>query len=64
MGLESGKTSAKLTIRDNGRGFPADRPAGHGRRIMLERAESIGATLEVSELGAGTEVKVSYGQDE
>lgn len=51
----------ELTIWDDGVGFPPDRPAGHGRRIMQERAEGIGATLEVkSAVGSGTEVRIWY----
>ena len=50
-----------LSVRDDGRGFAQDRPMGHGRRIMAERAQSIGASLEIdSAPGKGTDVRVSY----
>ena len=50
-----------LLVRDDGRGFAMDKPMGHGRRIMAERAESIGASLEITSApGEGTEVRVSY----
>ena len=59
--LKRTSDSAELTVRDDGRGFAEDRAPGHGRRIMQERAESVGATLDVSsEPGAGTEVRVLY----
>jgi signal transduction histidine kinase len=50
-----------LVVRDDGRGFAPDRPAGHGRRIMADRAASVGATLAVeSKPGAGTSVRVRF----
>ena len=52
-----------LTIVDDGRGFdPAHVPKGHlGLAIMHERADSIGAELEVvSAPGSGTTVRLSY----
>lgn len=54
-----------LTIVDDGHGFdPANVPKGHlGLAIMHERADSIGAQLEInSERGAGTTVRLSYPQ--
>ena len=59
--LEDRPEAVSLAIRDNGRGFSEDRPSGHGRRIMQERADSIGATLSVvSGRGQGTTVVVWY----
>ena len=52
-----------LTISDDGRGFdPGNVPKGHlGLAIMHERAESIGAQLDVeSTPGSGTTVRLSY----
>jgi PAS domain S-box-containing protein len=52
-----------LTITDDGRGFdPGNVPKGHlGLAIMHERAESIGAQLDVeSTLGSGTTVRLSH----
>jgi two-component system nitrate/nitrite sensor histidine kinase NarX len=52
-----------LSIRDNGRGFVLDKvtPEHLGLTIMHERAETIGASLEVrSQLGQGTEVEVAW----
>jgi len=54
---------ARLSIADDGRGFDV-RETGHntlGLRIMRERAEQIGAMLEVeSQIGAGTTVTVTW----
>jgi signal transduction histidine kinase len=52
-----------LTIVDDGHGFdPANVPKGHlGLAIMHERAESIGARLDItSARDAGTTVRLSY----
>ncbi|MFZ6029500.1 MAG: two-component regulator propeller domain-containing protein [Chloroflexota bacterium] len=54
---------ANLEIRDNGVGFDAAqvRPASMGQRIMRERAEAIGADLQVSSApGRGTTVSVTW----
>ena len=58
---QRGPDGLALAVRDDGRGFAADRPAGHGRRIMRDRANSanIGLTIE-SRPGQGTEVRVRY----
>ncbi len=56
-----------LSISDNGRGFePAGVPPGHlGIGIMRERAEAVGARLEIqSEPGHGTTVTVVWPDDE
>lgn len=52
-----------LTLRDNGRGFDlqATSPECMGLHIMRERAETIGAQLQVeSEPGAGTQVSMLW----
>jgi len=59
------KWSGRLTLclQDNGRGFDLDHiPANRlGLNIMRERAESIGANLEIdSQLGRGTTVQLSW----
>ena len=54
---------ASLEVEDNGQGFdPAHRPPGHfGLQSMQERAESIGARLEVeTRLGQGTRVSLLW----
>jgi PAS domain S-box-containing protein len=61
--LECEPGRAMLSIRDDGCGFdPADvKPAHLGLDIMRERAETMGATLEVfSDLGQGTQIKVVW----
>lgn len=64
--LEYLPAEVSLEVRDDGRGFEApgdgsiESPVGHyGLTGMRERAESIGATLEIgSEAGAGTSVRL------
>lgn len=58
--LTFGKTSVKLTIRDNGGGFLVhDVNSGYGIRGMKQRAEGIGAKLRVrSSPGHGTVVSI------
>jgi two-component system nitrate/nitrite sensor histidine kinase NarX len=54
---------ATLSISDDGRGFDGARvPPGHlGIGIMRERAEAIGAQLEIeSQAGQGTRVTVTW----
>jgi PAS domain S-box-containing protein len=61
--LVFGPETVKLDITDNGRGFAVDAiPAGHfGLSIMRERAQEIGATLQIkSEIGNGTQVHVTW----
>jgi PAS domain S-box-containing protein len=63
--LNSKPGSARLQIRDDGCGFLPDQvPSGHlGLGIMRERAESVGATVEVqSRPGHGTQVLVRWHQ--
>ena len=49
-----------LSVRDNGKGF-GNKVPGHGLRIMEERAEAIGAAIDISsEPGVGTEVRATY----
>ena len=57
----------RFTVRDDGCGFDAGRPAGDdlhvGLRIMHERAERIGATVDVTSTpGAGTRVVLNLPQ--
>jgi signal transduction histidine kinase len=62
--LEYGPAELALIVKDDGRGFESSNgaasPAGHyGLTGMRERADLIGATLEVtSELGTGTTVRL------
>jgi signal transduction histidine kinase len=59
----TGGRAVELEIRDDGRGFDAqDVPPDHlGLGIMRERAEAIGARLEVeSGTGQGTRVRVTW----
>ncbi len=58
--LLSGKI--EIIISDNGRGFDAGQnPKGLGLGIMHERADAIGADLEIrSEIGVGTVVRISW----
>ena len=56
-----------LSVSDDGRGFDGDRvPPGHlGIGIMRERAEAVGACLEIeSEPDQGTKVTVTWPGDE
>ena len=56
-------TRGQLTIRDNGRGFVIEKvtPEHLGLTIMNERAEAIGARLEIeSRLSQGTTVTVAW----
>ncbi|MBL8046776.1 MAG: PAS domain S-box protein, partial [Anaerolineales bacterium] len=62
LNLRFGKP-LRLTLADNGSGFNADSVTGDhlGLKIMRERAEAIGAKLNVySELGEGTQVSVLW----
>mgnify|MGYP003594059369 CR=1 FL=1 len=45
-----------IVLRDDGIGINADASAGHGLANMHHRARSIGADLQISSSGAGTEV--------
>ncbi|MBZ0283832.1 MAG: GAF domain-containing protein [Anaerolineae bacterium] len=61
--LNSDAGRLELTIRDNGLGFdPADTGSGHlGLRIMKDRVENIGGTIEtISRKGEGTQIKVVW----
>jgi signal transduction histidine kinase len=64
---EGGETvAAKLTIRDDGRGFDPGCPTADclGLRIMRERAESIRAGLRIaSSPGEGTEIRLDWQND-
>ena len=56
----------RITVRDNGRGFDVDNGAPDGTHvgisIMRERAERIGARLDVRSDGAGTHVTLTLDQ--
>jgi len=57
--LTRAPTGITLTIIDDGRGFDAGRPGGHGHAIMQERVDAIGAKLTIdSTLGSGTRLQV------
>ena len=63
VSLNNQPDQVMLSIGDNGRGFdPNHIPPGHfGVGIMRERAEAIGAALEInSQPGQGTEVVVIW----
>ena len=61
--LECLPDHARLSVRDDGRGFIIDKvtPEHLGLTIMHERSETIGARLKIqSELGAGTEITIEW----
>ena len=61
VSMERKGDTVVLSVKDNGKGFGPNREPGHGRRIMQERADGIGAELDiVSEPDAGTEVRATY----
>jgi signal transduction histidine kinase/ligand-binding sensor domain-containing protein len=63
VGEEDGEGGVELRIHDDGRGFdPGDVSADHlGLDIMRERADAIGARLEItSEPGRGTQILVEW----
>jgi signal transduction histidine kinase len=65
--LEGAETQVRLKIRDNGRGFDPGTvsPENLGLGIMRERAEAIGADLNiVSQPGQGTRVELMWKEDE
>ncbi len=65
-GAASGCQYLELCVRDDGRGFDvAQIPPDHlGVGIMRERAEAIGATLQIaSHVGQGTEIIVNWERD-
>ncbi|MBN2238625.1 MAG: PAS domain S-box protein [Dehalococcoidales bacterium] len=60
------KTSVVMSINDNGKGFDTSNtlPENMGLVIMKERAEGIGAGLEIkSELTKGTRIGVTWNRD-
>jgi signal transduction histidine kinase len=61
------RVGVELLVRDDGRGFdPAQAHSdGLGLGIMHERAQAIGALLEIkSELGSGTQVRLVWNAEE
>jgi PAS domain S-box-containing protein len=59
-------SSVHFETRDNGVGFDLSttKPTSLGMRIMRERAEAIGADLEISsKLGAGTSVEITWNEN-
>jgi two-component system sensor histidine kinase UhpB len=58
LSLQSEDERVVLTIRDRGRGLPADNPPGSGIRGMRERAGLIGATLQFRDADPGVEVRL------
>jgi signal transduction histidine kinase len=59
--MNSNGEPVELVICDDGRGFdPEEIPSGRlGLGIIRERAQAIGATLEIdTELGCGTQIRV------
>lgn len=58
VALSSTANETRLSITDDGCGFPApaDRSGGMGLRIMQYRAEMIGAVLTIAAKGGGTSV--------
>jgi two-component system sensor histidine kinase UhpB len=62
--LRRRNTNLTLLIRDDGEGFPTDRPSDSGRfglRGMRERAEMIDADLTIdSQPGRGTTVEMTW----
>lgn len=59
VALRQTKRAIVVTVRDDGRGFSEERGDRHGLRGMRERAESIGAELDVSSSATGTCVTLS-----
>jgi two-component system, NarL family, sensor histidine kinase UhpB len=58
LNIESDHGEIVMTVRDRGRGIPADLADGSGMRGMRERAALIGASLEIRNTDPGTEVRL------
>jgi two-component system, NarL family, sensor histidine kinase UhpB len=58
LSVESDQGGIVMTVRDRGRGIPADLADGSGIRGMHERAALIGASLEIRNADAGAEVRL------
>ncbi len=56
--VDGGKM-AVLDVEDDGKGIAADAQRGRGMSNMAQRAESIGATLEISPADPGTRVRLT-----
>jgi signal transduction histidine kinase len=67
VSVEAGPSAFRLTIKDNGRGFPAAGAAGNGELpiseapwSIRERVEALGGTLKLrSEAGGGSEIEIT-----
>lgn len=59
----NGKRVAILDITDDGKGFPPQVIRGHGLDNMLQRAHSLGATLDIQPANPGTRVSLSLPYD-
>jgi signal transduction histidine kinase len=57
-GVEPAAGRVYIRVRDNGRGFAARRPEGHGLANMLRRAKAIGGDLRVSASAPGTTLEL------
>lgn len=63
--LESNGQDVWMTIKDNGQGFTLPdeaeaRPGHHGLNIIIERAELLGGSVDISTVpGEGTEIKIN-----
>jgi len=56
---DNGAAMLELTVRDDGRGMPADTPSGFGIRGMRERVEALGGHHSIaSEPGRGTCIRI------
>jgi two-component system sensor histidine kinase UhpB len=58
LNIESDHGEIVMTVRDRGRGIPADLTDGSGMRGMRERAALIGASLQIRNTDPGTEVRL------
>jgi signal transduction histidine kinase len=58
--MKKAEDSVVVLISDNGSGFDGEIQAGFGLRMMREKTETFGGTLEItSESGEGCEVKIT-----
>jgi len=68
LSLTCQKEMVALTVHDDGQGFDSDQDPGadhFGLRIIQERAEQIGASLDIhSQVGQGTRVKMLWDREQ